>query len=255
MKHSIRFSVTSLLLILMLFLPLFCLADETPCAHARSVPDDFVCELPEGKAADAYYFSDAILIGDSIAASLDLREVIPELKIHYVIGLSPNAALKYNNVEYEGEKITMEAMVARMQPRKLFVMLGSNGLDQMKSGVILDDYHALLDQLLDDLPDTEIYLISVTPIRSPATKEKYPTFTHARIRAFNNGLLEMAQEHGVHYIDCYTPLMMENMNDGLKANFTGDGIHLTEQGAGLVAQAIRTHVVLEEVIYEEVIFE
>lgn len=255
MKRPIKTSAVSLLLTLLLLLPMTSLAEETPCAHARSVPDDFVCELPEIDPVDAFYFSDAILIGDSIAASLDLREVIPELKIHYVIGLSPNAALKYSNVEYEGEKMTMEAMVTRIQPRKLFVMLGSNGLDQMKSGVILDDYHALLDQLLDDLPDTEIYLISVTPIRSPATKEKYPTFTHARIRAFNTGLLEMAQEHGVHYIDCYTPLMMENMNDGLKANFTGDGIHLTEQGAGLVAQAIRTHVAPEDVIYEEIILE
>ena len=244
-----------LLILVALLCPLTAPAENATCSHARTVPEDFVCELPEGEPADVYYFSDALLIGDSIAGSLDLRDVIPEVKIEYVIGLSPNAALKYSNVEYEGEKMTMAAMCARIQPRKLFVMLGSNGLDQMKSGVILEDYHLLLDQLLDDLPDTDIYLISVTPIRSPATKEKYPTFTHARIRAFNTGLRELADTHGVHFIDCYTPLMMENGSDGLKENFTGDGIHLTERGATLVADTIRTHVAPETVIYEEVVLE
>lgn len=244
-----------LLWLLVFLLPItVCAEDETVCPHARVKADDFTCQLPEtDQPAEAFYFRDALLIGDSIASSLEIRDVIPELPIECVIGLSPNAALKYNNVEYEGETMTMAAMCAKVQPQKLFVMLGSNGLDQMKSGVILEDYHRLLDQLLDDLPDTDIYLLSVTPIRSPATKEKYPTFTHARIKAFNTGLLAMAEEHGVHYIDCYTPLMMENMKDGLRENFTGDGIHLTEKGASLVAQAIRTHVAPEDIIYEEVI--
>lgn len=226
-------------------------ADYDNCPHARETDAYFDSIVPECDPVDDSFFEGALLIGDSITASLDSRDVLPGLHIEYVIGLSPNAALNYHNVSYKGSEISMVELCRREQPNRLFVMLGSNGLDRMKSGVILDDYHKMLDALLDDLPDTEIYLMSPTPIRSPATKEKYPTFTHKRIVAFNKGLLEMAQNHGVYYIDCYTPLMTENMRDGLRENFTGDGIHLTKQGAEKVAETIRTHVITMKIIVEE----
>lgn len=243
------------LLIALLCLAAAALAEDNEylgCKHARTHENEvFTCVVPACDPVDDDFFKDDLLIGDSITASLDSRDVLPGLHIEYVIGLSPNAALKYHNVSYKGKDYTMAGLAAELQPRRLFVMLGSNGLDKMKSGVILDDYHLLLDELLDTLPNTEIYLLSVTPIRSPATKEKYPTFTHKRIVAFNKGLLQMAEAHGVHYIDNYTPLMQANMADGLKENFTGDGIHLTKQGAEKVAENIRTHVVTMKVYIEE----
>lgn len=244
------------LLSLLLLLCLLCTAAAAePCSHARTTDELYTCVVPECEPMEDNWFKDSLMIGDSITASLDSREVLPGLQIEYFIGLSPNAALKHNNMTWKGSSCTMVQLAINAQPRRLFVMLGSNGLDRMKSGTILDDYHDMLDALLDGLLDTEIYLIAVTPIRSPATKEKYPTFTHARIKAFNKGLLELAQEHGVYYIDCYTPLLTANQRDGDRANFTGDGIHLTKQGAEKVAHTIRTHVVPMKIILEEVVLD
>lgn len=232
------------------------LAEEAEkCPYARQVSDLFVSQVPECDPVDDTFFENSLLIGDSIASALEIREVLPSLHIEYVIGLSPSKARTSKKVAYGDERVTMVELCERMQPENLFVMLGSNGLDQMKSGDIANDYHELLDDLLQVLPDTtEIYLLTVTPIRSPATKKNYPTFTHARIQDFNKRLMAMAEEHGVRVIDCYTPLMMENMSDGDKDNFTGDGIHLTQQGAEKVAQAIRTHV-KPSIIYETEILE
>ncbi len=243
--------LTLLLAGLMLCLCLPSLAEETAkCPYARQVSDLFVSQVPECDPVDDTFFENSLLIGDSIASALEIREVLPSsLHIEYVIGLSPSKARTSKKVAYGDERVTMVELCQRMQPKNLFVMLGSNGLDRMKSGDIADDYHELLDELLQVLPDTEIYLLTVTPIRSPATKKEYPTFTHARIQDFNKRLIAMAEEHGVRVIDCYTPLMMENMRDGEKTNFTGDGIHLTQQGAEKVAQTIRTHV-KPDIIYE-----
>lgn len=240
---------------LMLCLCPLSLAEEvSKCPYARQVSDLFVSQVPECDPVDDAFFENSLLIGDSIASALEIREVLPSLHIEYVIGLSPSKARTSKKVAYGDERVTMVELCERMQPENLFVMLGSNGLDQMKSGDIAEDYHELLDALLQVLPDTEIYLLTVAPIRSPATKKNYPTFTHARIQDFNKRLIAMAEEHGVRVIDCYTPLMMENMRDGDKANFTGDGIHLTQQGAEKVAQAIRTHV-KPDIIYETEILE
>lgn len=208
--------------------------------HVRSVPEDFVYQVQHDEPLGDEAFEDALIIGDSITLSLYDYDVIPTLAVEGHIGQSPVAAHMIRNMRYEGDEVSMYELAERMQPGKLLVMLGANGLDYSLRTKVQDDYHALLHDLMWSLRDTDIYLLAVTPVRPGVQKSKdAPVLTLEKIRLFNEWLRELAISHGVRYIDIYTPLLGED-GASLKLEYaTPDGIHLTMPGAYQLGDAIR----------------
>lgn len=204
------------------------------CPFAREKAPGYAALRTDGEPVDGAWFADALMIGDSITESLWNYDVLPELAIYAVIGQSPQGAM--NNInDLDGKYQTMVDLVRDKQPAKLLVMLGSNGLDLGSVEKVLGDYHALLDALLEAVPGAQIYLLSVLPVREKV-RERYRRLNEANIAAFNEGLLALASMHGVYYIDAHTPLL-----DGAQiaqAYCAGDGMHLNQDGAQAVADAI-----------------
>lgn len=213
---------------------------EEPCEHARVVPEDFVYQVQHDEPLGDEAFEDALIIGDSITLSLYDYDVIPTLTVEGYIGQSPIAAHKIRNMKYQGEKVSMFELAAAAQPGKMLVMLGANGLDYSTLTKVETDYHALVDDLLDALPDSDIYLLAVTPIRPGVQRSAdAPSLTQDKIVKFNQWLHALAISHGVHYIDIHTPLLAEDGVSLLLAYSMPDGIHLSIPGAHQLGDTIR----------------
>lgn len=198
-------------------------------------------EVPLCTRVDDMYFRQAVLVGDSVAEGFALHEVIPELTVLSVIGISPRTAATNRLFQHEKKSCTLAEKLAALNPGIVYLWLGSNGVDTKPADMVLEDYDALLNVLLPALPDAVVYLIELTPVKLSA-QEKYANFTNARVDAFNEGLREVARRHNVYLLPVNALLKNEK---GLLDNEygAGDGIHLRRPAYEVLATYLYTHTI------------
>jgi lysophospholipase L1-like esterase len=103
----------------------------------------------------------------------------------------------------------------------VFILIGINDLntgrtvDSMEAG-----YRELLKRLRERQPALKIHVQSVLPTRGAHSKQNAP------VVAFNEKLKRLAQENKCNWIDLHA--LMRDDKGELKAEFTNDGLHLTE---------------------------
>ncbi|MDL2319107.1 GDSL-type esterase/lipase family protein [Eubacteriales bacterium OttesenSCG-928-A19] len=205
--------------------------------HSRfPTPDVPACERVE----DAY-FSGAVLIGDSVAEGLGIHNLIPELEVVTVIGLSPRTAATDVIFTHERQPVTLVDKLVAMQPSMVYLWLGSNGVDTKDAARVIDDYDRLLNVLLSAMPDTLFYLLELSPVKRIA-QEKYINYTNERVNEFNAMLREVAQRHNVYLMPIN--FLLKNEKGLLDGEYgAGDGIHLRKAGYWVISEYLYTHTV------------
>ena len=120
---------------------------------------------PEHEPVGDSYFSDAVFVGDSMTSSLESLNLFPEAEFIFNIGMSV-ASTKRNQFRLPGVsgKVSAFEAAAHYDPAKVFIFLGSNTLDVVKSTPALNDYQAMLDQMIAAVPDAILYAISPPPM-------------------------------------------------------------------------------------------
>lgn len=226
-----------MLLLMALLLPLAAMAEEA-CPHARDKAADYACMLHFDAPAEEADFEDALLIGDSLAYSLADYGVIESLDVECYIGLSPEHVHQSRVIPRQGSFVTILDVAVEYAPSKLLVMFGSNGLTYKDAADVLPHYHAMTDAILDALPETDVYLMSVTPVDT-WVKEESRGLNMPNILAFNEGVRAIAESHGVHYVDVCTPLLAQDGSGIARAFVATDGLHLSHEGAKVLTDAIR----------------
>lgn len=157
------------------------------------------------------YDADVVFFGDSITYQSDFQ----------------HPGLKIVNLGYSGDTLSGMTgripMVQAVNPEKVFVLGGINGLTDANLSQTADLYENLLDQLRQALPDARIYVQSILPV----AKEREATLTNIchneTIVAFNERLEEMAAQRGLTYIDIHSLYYCDGQLDSA---VTSDGLHL-----------------------------
>lgn len=196
-------------------------------------------DVPACNAVDEAYFEGAVLVGDSTAEGLKIHAVIPTLEVLTVIGISPRTAATNKLFKHDGKAVTLAEKLEATQPDKVYLWLGSNGVDTKTEDQVLDDYDRLLNVLIPVLPQVPFYLLELTPVKLIA-QEQYKNYTNERVDAFNEGLREVARRHGAYVLEINTLFRNEK---GLLDNEygAGDGIHLRGPAYDVLAAYMRTH--------------
>ena len=115
--------------------------------------------------------------------------------------------------------------VTESSPAKIFIMIGINDLARNKSKKkILDQCEIIVDQIIADSPETEIYLQSILPVNKKYGRFEKHYSKSDSIVSMNNGLENLAKRKGQIYVDLYSSFIDDENN--LKDEFTEDGLHL-----------------------------
>ena len=181
------------------------------------------CSLFKQVPLDA---DDVVFLGDSITEGGDWRELFPDADCR-------NRGIAGDTTQGILHRLDM---ITQAKPRKLFLMIGINDLGargKLEIPAILDDYRQILERLVEESPETQVYVQSVLPINTRMFK---PYFTNNDVEALNVGLLEMSSEMGVGYIDLYSRFIKDSQLD---ETYTSDGLHLNPQGYYLWRDDIR----------------
>ena len=137
------------------------------------------------------------------------------------------------------------------QPKTIFFLTGANDVshnltaDSIANGII-----NVVRRIKRESPKTKIYLQSLLPINESFKRYRLLTGKTAMFSEINAKLKEMAKEEKVTFIEIY-PLFLTNGPEDLKLpaseqvlnpNITRDGLHLTQDGYKIWAEAIRKYV-------------
>ncbi|NLX83807.1 MAG: hypothetical protein GXZ04_08380 [Clostridiales bacterium] len=227
-------------------MPLFILADEFVFEEPVVSPlvfDGFQApNVPEGEMVDDSYFENAIFIGDSLAEGLALNRLLPTMEFVTKIGQSANGVVRHRVYKYQGKSVRMVELLKAKQPEKLYIWIGSNGVDKYTPEHVIPQYETMLDLFISELPDTLIYCVSLAPVVERRVQREYPRMTNKRIHQFNALIEEAAKTRNCYYLPLAFTLM--NEDGGLTKEYSaGDGIHLSKTGYAVVNEFLRTHTI------------
>lgn len=176
------------------------------------------------------WFADAAFLGDSLTEGFTEYgiDVGGALVCGYV-GASPNQIV--NRAELDHPERGMEVpldVLAQAQPKKLYILIGTNALQQDGSyDGFLAYYGRMLDELRGALPQTDFYVQSILPVR-PEALERSPGLASGRLGEVNAALLELCREKGCYYLDLWEAFADAEGN--LSAEYAeSDGIHLLKK--------------------------
>ncbi len=177
------------------------------------------------------YFSDAAFLGDSITEGFTEYSInMSGALICGYVGGSPNQIVNGTAMNHpeRGAEVPLEVLRER-QPAKLYVLMGANALSaQGNDDSFLAYYGKMLDMLKEALPNTIIYVQSLTPVQPKAT-ENSPGLENSRLQAINQQIAQMAYERGLQFLDLYSAFVDEN--NELSADYAQpDGLHFTVAG-------------------------
>lgn len=119
--------------------------------------------------------------------------------------------------------------VLRHQPRKLFMLIGTNDINKkIPASCIVDNYRRIIRDVRSQSPATVVYVQSVFPINNQLIGRQYYTGTNEEIISLNKALQQMAAAEHVKYVDVYNHLL--DADQQLDARYTYDGLHLSGLG-------------------------
>ena len=182
-------------------------------------------------------------VGRFVCGTLDGTEVLcMQGRIHGYEGVPPNTFVNRTVVKNANDEDEVPLdVLAGLQPKKLYLMVGTNALVvEGNDEGFLNYYARLLDELGAMLPDCMIFVQSVLPVRPEALADA-PGLASARLESINASLRAMCAEKGCYYLDVASAFRGED--GALLAEYAQpDGIHLTVSGYTAWVDYLCTHV-------------
>ena len=198
--------------------------------------------VPQSTAVEKSWFNDVSFVGDSLTQGMQLYDTgLPNAHFCAYKGVGPNAVVNNTTCRRaDGEKeVPMEAL-ASQQPRALYILLGTNVLTADSDYTsFLTYYRLMLDMISQALPNTKIYVQSITPVR-PEVRKKSPGLYKERLREINDALSAIALEKGCTFLNLWEALADEN-GDLIEEYAQPDGYHLLPAGYDAWVDYLCTH--------------
>ena len=219
-------------------------ARQAAGAYQVKAYDSSVIRQPSCGQVDLSYFADAAFLGDSLTVGFsDYQINLGGALICGYTGVGPDAIVNRSAVKSptRGQEVALDVLAAA-QPRKLYILLGTNTLTTLgASDRFLAYYGQMLDLLRQTLGDgCTIYVQSIPPVRPTVATEK-PGLATDVLRGVNEQLAQMAASKGCVYLDLWEALAdgEGNLKEMLAAP---DGVHLSAgNGYGAWVTYLRNH--------------
>lgn len=153
----------------------------------------------ESDVYDEAFFENDLFIGDSIGTGLVNYGYLSSNQVFAQIGLNPESA---RTKEYGG--YTAVTRAKELQPKRIYIMLGSNGLAYMGNTYMTEQMKLLVEELKENCPESYIYVISIPPVTKVHDNEGQETMV--MVNGYNKLLKDMCDENAVVYLDLCSQL-------------------------------------------------
>lgn len=197
------------------------------------VPEDGSNPAKEVPTAyDKEFYSNVLMIGDSISVGLVNYGYLQPENVFAKVGLTP-ASVMTTEVD---EKLVYDK-AAELSPAYICIMLGTNGLSYLSEDYMAEKMGEFIDELKVYCPDAEIVLVSIPPVTAEHEKEKPEKLEN--ITAYNEHIKNVADEKSVKYVDTFS--LLQGVTGYLADDFAeNDGLHFKAAAYPVVLSAVQT---------------
>ena len=172
-----------------------------------------------------------VFLGDSLTDYFDLDAAFSDYSV-------VNSGIAGNTTENVLADLTHRVSI--FNPSQVFVWLGTNDLmDGKTPEQTLESLQTIIDQIQTERSMAKITLISLIPVNSQVDPYTVGLRSNDQIQKVNQGLRETAKKEKLDYIDLYSALKDDQGN--LKAEYTVDGLHLSDAGYQVVQEIIEPY--------------
>ncbi len=145
----------------------------------------------------------------------------------------------------------MQEQIYGTEPSKIFINIGTNDMGKPDYTLerLIENYKKVLEQIKEQLPETEVYMMAYYPVNEVDKKAVLPDAewvkhmfdnrNNANIRLANQAVKQLAETMGYHYIDVNEGLYDENGR--LKKEFTLEGVHMYANGYRVVLRNMKKY--------------
>lgn len=203
---------------------------------------DYECGLPvpESEEVSDDYFSDAAFLGDSRTDGFKLWSGIRGADIFSAKSITVYNIFTSNEAKLQdGTSGTLLQALAQKDYKKVYIMLGINEIGYTASSYYTG-YSMVIDSVLESQPEAIIYVQAIIPV-TKTLSDSSSTYNNERVNSFNEMLVQLCAEKGVHYIDTYSAFI--NDDNALPEEASFDGVHLVKGYCEKWLSYLKTHTV------------
>lgn len=215
---------------------------QTLSTGTTTALDFRMAALPRTALVEKSWFSQVSFVGDSLTQGMQMYDTgLPGAMFCAYRGVGPNAIVNGTSCKRADgvAEVPLDALTAQ-QPKAVYLLLGTNvlGTDSDYTS-FLTYYRLMLDMISQALPNTKIYVQSITPVR-PEVSKKSPGLYKERICEINDALSAIALEKGCTFLNLWEALADEN-GDLIEEYAQPDGYHLLPAGYDAWVDYLCTH--------------
>ncbi len=192
--------------------------------------------LPMTEKVTDDYFADAAFLGDSLIAGFSYTTSLPA---EFICRASINTENVHTDILKKTQRPVMQSLLDLEGISKYYIMIGINEVSFRPVDDYIAGYARVIDIIKEHNPSAVIYIQSVLPIAHDV--ESRTNITKAKIDAYNERLVQLAEEKKCYYLNVNGYLAEE---DGyLRDGAAHDGIHIGSADHARWEDYLRVHAV------------
>lgn len=160
----------------------------------------FATVVPSSSRVDSSYFDDAAFVGDSLTSGIKSYELMKNATIIANTGINPQTIMTSQKIKVESGYVTALEALKLDNPKKIYIMLGANGMAWFPKDQLVSLYEEFLVKVKAQHPQSIIYIQSILPVTA-AYSSADNNITNQKIDEYNLALSEMAKKNGVYFVN------------------------------------------------------
>lgn len=169
---------------------------------------------------DAEFYADTCFIGNGFIAGLENEDLVAGADYICDDTLDVSEALTEKS---EGSSVVyINELNSNTNYKKIFMAFGAEELSWDDNDEFISEYENVIEKAKKYQPDSEIYLVSVTPVSEAAEEEV--GYTNSDVEKLNKLIKELADDNDLIYCDIFDTLA--NSRGYLPDSASEDGINL-----------------------------
>lgn len=190
---------------------------------------DFPAESPGEPKQYAFtevtreYFDDALFIGDSRVAGVQLYSGWDNLTYYAENGMTIYNMFQSKAAKEDGRTLTIEEALQERSFGKIYLEIGINEMGTGTVDSFMAAYEEAVNHLRELQPDAILYVCGIMYVKQ-SKSESDPIFNNPNIQARNDRIAELADGENIFYLDINEVVTDETGN--LNPDYTWDEVHL-----------------------------
>lgn len=215
-------------------------------ASAETIELVTECSVPAasspaaGTTYDSDFFSSDLFIGDSISTGYSLYGFLSDKNVYAKVGLNPSTILTKSVATCYGD-IGISTMLSYTMPKRVYIMLGSNGIQWLSVGNMLQSTDTLVDLIKECCPGCDVVIISVPPVTADYDSTVEDVDVMAKINEYNTSLSSYCTANGMLFVDAAS-ILKDETGYFNKTYAESDGMHFKSSAYKTLLSKIQSDV-------------